>query len=220
MKQKTFLGLLSCPASRRCLHQRTTRVRPAEWLGEHAIEIVDEVQQLRRKSSIEVNVPRRITFRMITPNTISIWFNHELCFGKYTKRIRWLGSERKACRLAIDFRIPRTPFLPKSVGTSTPRPPTSPSSPSNGCSGCPPRTPTPLRIGGHRLLDMAGEIALRPRRTDRRRDHFSDRHHEVPDQAQRAMTGVLELDPLALPRVIGFSGRSAPTPARRSSRPR
>src|SRR5271157_1116922 len=30
-----------------------------------------------RKSTTDVNDPRRITFRMITPNTTSIWFSHE-----------------------------------------------------------------------------------------------------------------------------------------------
>src|SRR5271157_3203877 len=33
------------------------------------------------RSRTDLNDPRRITFRMITPNTSSIWFNHELCFG-------------------------------------------------------------------------------------------------------------------------------------------
>src|SRR5271157_3048127 len=47
MRQSAFPVLLSCPASRRCLHQRTTRIRPPEWLCEYAIEIHEEVQQLR-----------------------------------------------------------------------------------------------------------------------------------------------------------------------------
>ena len=41
-----------------------------------------------RKSDTEGNEPRRITFRMITPKITSIWFSHELCFGRYTNRIR------------------------------------------------------------------------------------------------------------------------------------
>jgi hypothetical protein len=52
------------------------------------------------------------------PKIVSIWFSHELCFGRYTNRIRWLNSDKNACRLATDFRIPRVPFLPKSFGTS------------------------------------------------------------------------------------------------------
>src|SRR4051795_710070 len=71
-----------------------------------------------RKYSTEVNEPRRITFRMITPKITSIWFSHELCFGRYTNRIRWLDSDKNACRLAPDFSIPRTPFLPSAVPTS------------------------------------------------------------------------------------------------------
>src|SRR3954453_21087621 len=71
-----------------------------------------------RRSSTEVNEPRRITFRTITPKTVSIWFSHELCFGRYTNRIRRPGSDQNACRLATDFSTPRTPFLPRSVPTS------------------------------------------------------------------------------------------------------
>src|SRR3954463_708603 len=73
---------------------------------------------LSRRSATEVNEPRRITFRMITPKITSIWFSHELCFGRYTNRIRWLDSDKNACRLATDFSTPRTPFLPSPVGTS------------------------------------------------------------------------------------------------------
>src|ERR1700736_2185148 len=76
------------------------------------------LNNLLRKSSTEVNEPRRITFRMITPKITSIWFSHELCFGRYTNRIRWLDSDTNACRLATDFSTPRVPFLPKSLGTS------------------------------------------------------------------------------------------------------
>ena len=43
---------------------------------------------LSRKSFTDVNEPRRINFRMITPKTTSIWFSHELCFGVYTNRMR------------------------------------------------------------------------------------------------------------------------------------
>ena len=157
-----------------------------------------------RKSSTDVNEPRRITFRMITPKITSIWFSHELCFGRYTNRIRWLDSDKNACRLATDFSTPRTPFLPSAVVDFT-------------------RLghqlhqalramdvqvihhehPRTLRVGGHRLLDVAGEVGLRPRRTDRRPEQFPGRHHEVADQAQRPVPLVLELDP------FGTSPRSS-----------
>src|SRR5271165_5946323 len=65
-----------------------------------------------RKSATEVNDPRRITFRVIIPKITSIWFSHELCLGVYTNRIRWLRSDKNACRLATDFSTPRTPFFP------------------------------------------------------------------------------------------------------------
>src|SRR3954464_1958486 len=71
-----------------------------------------------RQSSTQGKDPPRITFRMITPNTTSIWFSHEVCFGKYTNRIRWLDSDKNACRLATDFSNPRTPLPPRPVGTS------------------------------------------------------------------------------------------------------
>ena len=67
---------------------------------------------LSRKSFTDVNEPRRITFRMIIPKIVSIWFSHELCLGVYTNRIRWLFSDKNACRLATDFSTPRTPFFP------------------------------------------------------------------------------------------------------------
>ena len=67
---------------------------------------------LLRKSATDVNDPRRITFRMITPKTVSIWFSHELCFGVYTNRIRWPSSDRNACRLATVLSTPRTFFFP------------------------------------------------------------------------------------------------------------
>ena len=41
-----------------------------------------------RRSATEVKLPRRITLRLTTPKTISIWFNHDVCFGKYKKRMR------------------------------------------------------------------------------------------------------------------------------------
>src|SRR3954464_3027216 len=69
-----------------------------------------------RKSSTDVNEPRRITFRMITPKITSIWFSHELGLGRYTNRIRRPDSDKNACRLATDFSTPRTPFLPRSSG--------------------------------------------------------------------------------------------------------
>src|SRR3982750_567308 len=85
-----------------------------------------------RKSSTDVNEPRRITFRMITPKITSIWFSHELCFGRYTNRIRWLGSDKNACRLATDFSTPRTPFLPRAVSTSHASPTTFTNPPDQG----------------------------------------------------------------------------------------
>src|SRR2546421_7719967 len=47
MRGELSPALLACPSSRYCLHQRTTRVRPAERLGEYTIEVRDKVQQLR-----------------------------------------------------------------------------------------------------------------------------------------------------------------------------
>src|SRR4051812_14587122 len=71
-----------------------------------------------RRSATEANEPRRITSRMITPKTPSIRFGHERGFGGYTNRIRWLDSDKDACRLATDLSTPRLPSLPRSVETS------------------------------------------------------------------------------------------------------
>src|SRR5665811_560185 len=48
---------------------------------------------LSRRSSTEVKLPRRITLRDTMPKITSIWFSHELCLGRYWKRIRWPCSE-------------------------------------------------------------------------------------------------------------------------------
>src|SRR5215470_18778478 len=63
------------------------------------------------RSVTEVKFPRRMTFRMIMPKTISIWFSHDVCFGKNTKRMRWLRSPRNARRLACERSTPRLPFF-------------------------------------------------------------------------------------------------------------
>src|SRR4051794_3795665 len=86
-------------------------------LANTRLKYVIKVNSFPRKSATEGNEPRRITFRMITPKITSIWFSHELCFGRYTNRIRWLDSDKNACRLATDFSTPRAPFLPRAVGT-------------------------------------------------------------------------------------------------------
>ncbi len=53
-------------------------------------------------------------------------------------------------------------------------------------------------------FDMPGEVLLRPRRLDRRRDHLSGHHVEVADQALRPVTLVLELATFDLTRLLGF----------------
>src|SRR5258708_4627544 len=87
-------------------------------LANTRLKYVRKFNSFPRKSATEVNDPRRITFRMITPKITSIWFSHELCFGRYTNRIRWPDSDKNACRLATDFSTPRAPFLRRSLGTS------------------------------------------------------------------------------------------------------
>src|SRR5919204_1844467 len=65
------------------------------------------------RSVTEVKFPRRTTFRMIMPKTISIWFSHDVCFGKNTKRTPWLCSLRNSRRLACERSTPRLPFFPQ-----------------------------------------------------------------------------------------------------------
>ena len=62
------------------------------------------------------------------------------------------------------------------------------------------------RVSGHRLLDVAGEVGLGPRRADRRSDQLPGRHLEVTNQSQRPVPRVLELDFPALPEVISLVG--------------
>src|SRR5579864_4848030 len=63
------------------------------------------------RSFTEVKLPRRTTLRMIMPKTISIWFSHDVCFGKNTKRMRWLRSCKNARRLSCERSTPRLPFF-------------------------------------------------------------------------------------------------------------
>src|SRR6516162_1704514 len=65
------------------------------------------------KSATEVKFPRRTTLRITMPKTISIWFSHDVCFGKYTKRTRWPRSCRKVRRLSCEISTPRLPFFPQ-----------------------------------------------------------------------------------------------------------
>ena len=55
-----------------------------------------------RRSSTDLNLPRRITFRAITPKTISIWLSQDVCLGRYTKRMRWPRSDKNSCRVACE----------------------------------------------------------------------------------------------------------------------
>ena len=80
-------------------------------LAKTSLKYAMKLNSLVRKSSIEVKLPRRTTLRMITPNTISIWFSHDVCFGKNTKRTRWLFSDRNSLRLSSECNTPRWPFF-------------------------------------------------------------------------------------------------------------
>src|SRR5271169_4086125 len=63
------------------------------------------------RSSVDVKLPRRTTLRMMTPNTISTWFSHDVCLGKYTKRTRCSLFDRNSCRVACDCSTPALPFF-------------------------------------------------------------------------------------------------------------
>src|SRR5215510_7586291 len=65
------------------------------------------------KTLTEVKFPRRTTLRMIMPKTSSIWFSHDVCFGRNTQRIRWLRSCRNVRRLSCERSTPRLPFFPQ-----------------------------------------------------------------------------------------------------------
>src|SRR3954452_18665096 len=69
------------------------------------------------RSSTEVKLERRSNFRTRILNQISTWLSHEVCFGVYTNRMRWLGSDRNAARLGCDFSPPCLPLTPNSSWT-------------------------------------------------------------------------------------------------------
>src|SRR3954471_705554 len=66
------------------------------------------------RSSSDTKLDRRRSLRTRVLNQISTWFSHELCFGVYTNRIRWSGSDRNFARLSWDFSTPLFSFSPKS----------------------------------------------------------------------------------------------------------
>jgi hypothetical protein len=67
-----------------------------------------------RSSASDVKFPRLMTRRTRMLNQIAIWFSHDVCFGTYTNRTRWLRSFGNAFRVATDLSTPRFPFLPRS----------------------------------------------------------------------------------------------------------
>src|SRR6516225_7060122 len=146
------------------------------------------------RSVTEVKFPRRMTLRMITPKTISIWFSQDVCFGRNTKRTRWPRSCKKVRRLSCERSTPRLPFFPQILLDRT------------GV-GYPPRQarrgvdvqvvhdedPRRLRVRRHRLGHVPDEVSFRTRRPQGGRQQVAGDDMEVRDQRRRAMPLVLEL---------------------------
>src|SRR5713226_1952616 len=121
---------------------------------------------LSLRSATLVKFPRRITFRMIMPNTISTWFSHDVCFGRNTKRIRWSRLPRKLRRLSCETSTPRLPFFSQILLDVTGlRHPLHQARRSVDIQVVHHEYPRPLWVGGHRLgyvLDEIGFGAGRP----------------------------------------------------------
>src|SRR5262245_28192723 len=154
------------------------------------------------RSLTEVKLPRRTTLRMIMPKTISIWFSHDVCFGKNTKRMRWLRVCRKVRRLSCERSTPRLPFFPQIL--------------LDGASlghifhqarrGVDVQVvyhehPRGLRVRGHRLAHMPHKILLGAGRSQRWRDQLTGDYVKVADQRRRAVPLVLELAAFNLARL-------------------
>ena len=201
-------SLVVCLFSRHLHPQRATGGGPVERLGKHPIEIRDEVPQLalqvvhRTERAAPNHLPHDYSEHR------SIWFSHELCFGVYTNRIRWPFSDRNACRLATDLRIPCGMFflpngsaIPHALATNR----TSISE------------PWMFKLSTTKIHPASGLVATVcamcstksnscPRRADRGGDQLAGRHVEVADQSQRPMPRIFGLDPLGPPvghRLIG-----------------
>ena len=111
-------------------------------------------------SATEVNEPRRISFRIIIPKIVSIWFSHELCLGVYTNRIRWLFSDQERLPARYRFQHPTHSLLPQRLldparlGDHFHQ--------SLRAMDVPiihHENPRGRRVGGHRLLDVAAKSA-------------------------------------------------------------
>src|SRR5580704_4127223 len=131
---------------------------------------------------------------MMTPNTVSTWFSHELCLGRYTNRTWWCSSLRNSRRVDCDFKIPALPFFsqhPLRIASlrhpfhQTRRPVDVESIDNEG--------PFRIRITGDGLFDVADKIRLGACRTNCRGDHFPCDHMEVADERGRAVADVFEL---------------------------
>src|SRR5208337_4758980 len=140
----SFPSLLFCLTSRRWLGpQRTTGVRPLERLGEHPIEVSDEVQQFitqifhRCERTTPDHLPHdhpEDRFDLVQPRTV-LGRIHE------PNPLALLPTRTPAGSPPIS--APHTlPSSPTAARSRTPGPPSAPTSPSNGCSNYPLRKST------------------------------------------------------------------------------
>src|SRR6266567_3143520 len=154
------------------------------------------------RSATEVKLPRRMTLRMITPNTISIWLSHDVCFGRNTKRMRWLRSSRNFLRLSCERSTPCLPFFSQILlEVARLGYPLHQALRTVDVQVVHHQDPRGLQVRGYRLSHVQDEIGFGAGRSQRRRQQLAGDHVEVADQGQRAVTNVLELPAFRLARL-------------------
>src|SRR5262245_59571825 len=136
---------------------------------------------------------------MIMPKTTSIWFSHDVCFGKYTKRMRWPRSPRNSRRVACDRSTPRLPFFPQVLlDPAGPRHPLHQALRGVDVEVVHHEHPRRPRVRGHRLGHVPDEVRFGAARTQGRREQLAGDYMEVTDQGGGAVPLVLELPALGL----------------------
>src|ERR1700736_1598959 len=151
------------------------------------------------RSVSEVKWPRRITLRITIPKTISIWLSHDVCLGRYTKRMRWLLSARNFRRVSCDSSTPALPFFSQLLVEVA------------SFGHCLHQTfrgvdiqvvhdehPRGRGFRRHRLDHVLHKVLLCPRRTDRWRDQPPAHYLEVADVRQRPVPLIFKLATLGL----------------------
>src|SRR5437867_1370352 len=119
------------------------------------------------------------------PNTTSIWFSHELCFGRNTKRMRWLGSDRNWRRLAWFFSTPCRPFFSQfPAGFAKVSDPFHQAGRPMHVEVVQNEDPVHIGVAGDGLLNVSHEVRLGASRPDRFGEHRPLYNIPIADQGR------------------------------------